>query len=320
MITLKRHVKVGARFQMSVHKADGTLKEETPEFDNIWLNQGLDFMGTSTYIAGVAVGTGNTAPIVTQTDLVARVATTTTAQTALAVSYTATPTPKYTISAKYRFNAGTLNNVNLSEVCIVKSGAPNEAVNRALIKDSGGTPTTITVLNDEYLDVSIFVDFYPETTDFTQTINLNNGSGGLINTVNLTIRAAFLGSTAQPPFLTYYGNMYQAVNLASNSTSMTEIRDGAIGTTTTSPAGTLLAESDTAGSTISATQAAYVAGSYKRSATLLVQLNSGNGNIRSLLQRTSLGCFQVEFNPVIAKNSTQTLSIPIELSWSRYVP
>lgn len=320
MITLKRHVKVGARFQMTSYKADGTVKEETPEFDNIWLNQGLDLMGTQQYIAGVAVGTGNSTPVITQTNLDARVATTTTAQTGLAVSYTSTPTPKYTITAKYRFNAGTLNNVNLSEVCIVKSGAPNEAVNRALIKDAGGTATTITVLNDEYLDVSIFVDFYPETTDFTQTINLNNGSGGLINTVNLTIRAAFLGSTTNPPIDTYFGYMYGAVSLAGNTESMTEIRDGAIGTTATSPAGTVLAKSDSAQNTIKVTQADYVAGSYKRSATLLVKLNGGNGNIRSLLQKTTLGCFQVEFNPVIAKNSSQTLSIPIELSWSRYVP
>ena len=49
-------------------------------------------------------------------------------------------------------------------------------MSRALIVDGGGSPVAITVLADEYLDVTYTVRMYPPITDSTQTVNISGVS------------------------------------------------------------------------------------------------------------------------------------------------
>lgn len=314
------HVKVGARFQAQLYKADGSVKQSAL-FCNLVLNQGLDLMGTETYFGGIAVGTGNSDPVVSQVDLDARIARSTTSQGSISVVYTAEPVPKYTLTRTFRFNAGTLNNVNLSEVCIISSSSPYKAFNRALIRDASGNPTTITVLSDEYLDVTGFLDFYPEMTDVTQVINLVDGNNVPINPMTLTIRPAYVGNASYPPRDPGQSaaSIYGAVQLLSGQNNQTQLYSGDIGAITEKPAGTALASIDyNSTANVQGIQDAYVAGSYKRTGRLIVKLNAGNGTIKSLFCITSLHSYQVQFDPPIVKKNTQILTIPMEISWGRY--
>ena len=52
------------------------------------------------------------------------------------------------------------------------------AVLRALILDGGGSPTTLTILSDETLDVTYTIRVYPPTTDVTGSITLDGVSYG----------------------------------------------------------------------------------------------------------------------------------------------
>ena len=73
----------------------------------------------------------------------------------------------------------------------------------------------------------------------------------------------------------------------------------------------------------SITWSPYVAGSYKRQLTAKATVNELNLNIRRFQVQIGFGDFQFRVGKVsddspLVKNNTQTLSIPIEISWGRY--
>src|SRR5690606_16576837 len=92
---------------------------------------------------------GNTPPTVSDTGLESFSASTT---NLFSSNYNNTGSPDYIHSRTYvfRFSAGTLNGT-YSEVAV--GWNDSSAFSRALIQTSGGSPTTISVASDEYLDV-----------------------------------------------------------------------------------------------------------------------------------------------------------------------
>jgi len=180
---------------------------------------------------------------------------------------------------------------NLSEVGVgwATSGS---LFSRALILDSGGTPTTITVLADEFLDVTYELRQYPVTTDNTGTFVLD----GL--TYDWVSRPANVTSSFVP-------------NAAMNSASI-NYYNGAIGAITGSPSGT-------GSGLLTPTPQSYSTGSYSITFTLIASITQANlaGGITAARIIGSGFDYQFGFTPAIPKDNTKILSIDYTHSWAR---
>lgn len=278
-------------------------------FENLILDSGLNRLGTGGVIDGACVGTGTTAPANSDTSLASLLRVTSTQQSVaeLAGSTTAPYYAEWRIV--YRFAAGTAAG-NLSEVGL--GWGANAGANtvgglwcRALIKDSGGNPTTITVLSDEVLDIVYTLQLHPPTSDATGTFNLSGVA------YQYTLRPAWVNKR------TYY-NSWEAGRTAGGIFSFgVAAFDGNIGSVTSGPSGT-------AGYNIALTKQTYVNNSKQCVFNATADLNTSNlaGGIRSMQFDLQGSCWQAEFSRVsdgaaIPKDNTNVLTIPFWVSWDR---
>lgn len=295
MITMQHETQCAGWFKIEATRPDGTRRVLADWFPNLILNGGLDRMGANAdYLNWCQVGSGSTAPVATQTALVNRIAGTNTHQNNANGAQASAPYYGW-LRRTYRFAQGVAAG-NLSEVGVgwATSGS---LFSRALILDGGGSPTTITVLSDEVLDVTYELRRYPGTVDLTGTVVLDGV------THNWVSRASGVTIAAQ-----WGGADVMALDNAS-------AYNGDIGAVTAS------APSGTTG-LLTATPLAYSSGSYTRATTVSAGLNDGNlsGGIRSiLLQRNAggVGRYQIQFDPAIPKGNTKVLSLTIQHSWAR---
>lgn len=193
---------IGAVLKLIVRKADThKIVRETPEFHNLVLNTGLARMANGTWIDRCCVGTGNSNPVASQVALDSFLASSTTVAAGVADvgGIQITTAPFYWFGRRtWRFAVGTATG-NISEVGL---GWGNTNLwNRALIKDAGDNPTTITVLSDEYLDVISEVRIYP--SEATGLFNLVDKVGTVISTHEVNIKPRFNPTT-------YYGASWAA--------------------------------------------------------------------------------------------------------------
>lgn len=300
------HAKVGVagRYRLRVGKRGQEPRIDTGWFDNIITDAGLNFMGDNdNFLNACQVGSGTGTPAAGDTSLGSFVAGTDTQQD---FSKTAEATSPFfsKITKTYRFAEGAAAG-NLSEVGIGDSTTAGTLFSRALITDSGGTATTITVLSDEFLDVTYQLQLVPPTADATFNVT-DAGPDGTVHAV--TLRAADADSAAQRwDFGGDDGNKVQA------STNNFVGYDGAISTVDAKPSGNSSVAS-------SLTTAAYSNNSLERLATASFGLNNGNfaSDLKSIwFVFTSAGTWQAEFDPVIPKDNTKTLSITVKVSWTR---
>lgn len=281
-------------------------------FENLILDSGLNRLGTGGVIDCACVGTGTTAPANSQTTLENLLRVTTTQQSRAELSGS-TSAPYYSeCQIVYRFAAGTATG-NLSEVGLGWGG--NAGANtmsglwcRALIKDSNGTPTTITVLSDEVLDIVYTLQLHPPTSDATGTFNLSGEA------YQYTLRAASVDSRAASAWnaMEILGGI--AGYYGSNNTY---VFPGGLGAITSYPSGSYI-------SIPSVVKQPYVDGSKQCIFNITAGLNDGNlsGGIRSIEIDMSGHRWQAEFSRVsdggtIPKNNTNVLTIPFWVSWDR---
>jgi hypothetical protein len=174
------------------------------EFDNLITNIGFNYIQTNDFTSSTnyaRVGTGNTIPTTSDTNLVSQIASVsyiTASSTALASSpYTASNT------VTFQFGLGAAAG-NLSEIGVGWGATGSTLYSRALIVDGAGNPTTITVLSNEYLYVYYTAYINPPLTDGTGTVVLNG------TTYNWTSRAANAGSNGWAPSVAlnaHFGNL-----------------------------------------------------------------------------------------------------------------
>lgn len=298
------NIEIGARFKLVVRKAsDNSISKETEWFNNLVLNSGLNRMSQGVWIDRCCVGTGNIAPIESQTALASFRASTTTVQTTVN-SLQTTSAPYYRSSkVTWRFNIGTASG-NISEVGL--GWGDNSLWNRALIKDINGNPTSLTVLSDEYLDVVSEVREYVASST-TGSFNLLNKSGGIIS--NHTMIAS--------PYM----------DIGSNSAVFSIITPYVIRTYSGSKSSSLTTPPSGILSEVTYSSVTYPTTTSMRGVYTL-GLTASNGNIKSILnfvsgiisQSTLGSAYQFEINPPITKNNTQILTFTITVSWARYVP
>lgn len=287
-------------YKMEAVGPDGRRRLLADWFPNLITNVGLESIGVGDiYLQRCAVGSGNTAPSNSDTALVSLIGST---LTVTSNNQSAQSSPPYfgTQTITYRFPAGTATG-NLAEVGI--GSTVTNLFSRALILDGGGSPTTITVLSSEALDVTYQLQLHSPTVDVTGSVTITGVATAY------TLRAA---------------NSTNATSWAPNASSdgggvrNPAVYNGVIGAVTTIPSGA------SAGGGV-LTPAAYSGGSHQRDGTIAYGLTDGNvaGGISAAtfsggIATGSLGAFQLGFSPTIPKDNTKVLSLTYRHSWARF--
>lgn len=279
------------------------------QFKNLILDSGLNRMGSGASGTHCKVGSGTTAPATSQTALVTQVAQTTNiyAETA---GGDAVGNLYAFIRRTYRFAEGVAAG-NLSEVGV---GWDTGLFSRALIKDTNGDPTTITVLADETLDVIYELRMYCQTVDTTATVTIDGVSR------TFTIRAAEVNNTTGP------GSMSYALNLLVNEGAVytgyprvgvnAYATDAALAARSGSMSGTILVPQS---SITYAFSTAYANNSYQRAVRATWAATSGTGAapFGGFQIYTPAGIWQATVAPAIAKDATKVFTLDFTFSWAR---
>lgn len=292
------------------------------EFDNLILNSGLDRLGVGTAVSYCQVGSGAVAPAVTDTALQTFVASSnTTGPNNGTATYTAGPPDYIEYLLVRRFNPGVATGT-LAEVGFGWSASTGSLFSRALILDGGGSPTTITVLSDETLDVEYRLRVYPPASDVTGSISISGSSYDYVIRPS-GVSTNYATSPAWNPSVLFSTASISGIR---NTTDAKVYGAGAtLGARTSPPTGGIGGATSIAGATY--TETAYSTGSYKRTCKISVPISAGNvsGGIQCMVfgfqssnSANSYGAgFQISFNPAIPKDNTKVFEVTFDFSWAR---
>jgi hypothetical protein len=291
--------RICGHFTMEAVRPDGR-RRKLADFDNLILDSGLNRIGTnSDWLNACQVGTGTNAATVNDTGLQTYLAGTTTLSVSSATTAQANA-PYYTQNTRtYRFAAGVAAG-NLSEVGVGwSSGSGSNLFSRARILDSSDNPTTITVLSDEFLDVTYRIRNYAPPSDTTGTVVIN----GVTHTY--TVRAGQANSVV---YSDTWGFTAAALRTGANVTAYS----GTLGAITSSPTGT-------ASSAPTTSALSYSQSSLYRDRTAEWGLSNANfgGGIGAFYVEFAGGKLQIGMSPNIMKTNSQTLSMTFRYSWAR---
>lgn len=311
-ILLQHHHKYDGFYTLRKYKAaTNELVQEIGPIKNDITDIGLNRVGTTSAFTAMFVGTGTVPQDPTQTQMSNFLGYTLNMSQMTAT--TRSPTSPYWVqlATTARFAAGSATG-NLTEVGIgwSTSGSPTSVTNRiwsrALIVDALGNPVTLTVLSDEYLDVTYSLRYYPPLDDSTYTFNISGvpydvtARVAVVNTANVTLgvmntiyaATAYFGATA-------LGSVTGSITGSSGSAAL-----GRFDAT------------------------AYSNNSLKHTYTSTTGLPGGNGSggitameLGAVLQLGSwlnATGFQYVISPAIPKDNTKILTLNCEQSWGRY--
>ena len=174
MTTMNNHIGLKGIFNLKfTNVKTGQIREL--EFTNLILNSGLDRIAVGSFIGGCVLGSASSTPVVTDTSITSILGSSTTLQ-ASGVGTANTSTTPYWCSYywTYRFIEGVATG-NISQVAMAFGtvSAGTTLFSLALVKDSGGTPITITKLADEVLDVTYTLQLFCPSADVTGTISIS---------------------------------------------------------------------------------------------------------------------------------------------------
>lgn len=274
---------------------------------NLITNGGMNHIYNTTSIGTLStremfpycfVGTGNTTPAFTDSTLVAFLAQNN-STTSASLTYVSDSDGDYWRYLRtYRFNAGTATG-NIAEV---GTGRRNDLLfSRALILDSGGLPTTITVLADEYLDVTYEFRNYLDLTDKSAVATIS----GVAYTVDY--RPSNIGTAPQI--------FYPIAGQPSGAGLVRVYSTNTLGTTGGVPTPGSPSEAD-----LGPIVGSYIADSYYVDFTGNFGLTAGNfvGGIGAIEMESSQCHYQFKFTPKIPKDATKVMSITFRISWARF--
>lgn len=303
---------IGARFKCAVYSADNEVVRSTPEFKNLVLDSGLDRMSVGTWFNRVLVGSGNSEPDKTQTGLDTFVKSTGTRVGVYTASRVLGDRPYMDFTSVYRFPQGAAKG-NLSEIAI--GWEDNACWNRTLIKDFNGDPTVLTVLEDEFLEVTVVIRVYFQK-DITGTLEYKDRNGAVVSTHTVTGQLCLTGDGQSSPSYqkvewgspSYGGG---GAHLYNQSVNFYE------GNYTQAPTG----------GEIASEQVFRGIHQYPNPRTCRgvrnLNLDNANGNhkalfsyIRGLGADSTIG-YKFLIDPVKPKKSTEVMSYTFECSWAR---
>jgi hypothetical protein len=268
-------------------------------------DQGLNYIGgTINYMRNCQAGTGNGAPAAGDTGLDTYVAGTATVQSDT-TSTQAVPTYYGARTRIWRFAPGLPGAPNnFAEIGVSTTTTTGNLFSRALVLDGAGAPTTVTVDDDEYFDVTYQLRLYPPNDDVDDTI--------LISGVNHTIKTRARDVTDVNVWADGIGFISNGAYAGSGSGGSVAF-DGAIGAITAGPTGS----NDTATSKVNFS---YGNLDLYRDTTYTWGLDDGNiGGISAVQFVNTMGSYQMSFSPDIDKDNTKTLALVFRVSWARKV-
>jgi hypothetical protein len=302
------HSELSGRFRLKAYSAKtGRKTKDTGWFNNLILDQGLDLHGAhaiTSILGWCRVGTSSTAPGATQTALGTQIAATSTKALVSQGNSGADPYYIY-LRQRWTFAEGAAAG-NLTEVGIGR-GQSTELFSRALIVDSGGSPTTLTIAADEILRVEYEIRMHPPTTDASGNLTLDGVS------TNWAIRAYSIDS--------YASNMSGAWTFRRDGRATYYMDNSAMWHKAGAQALLGLTEAITGhvSQQCYRTSDAYVPGSYEATATFSWTISIGNisGGIGMIIAAFGMGMWQVSFDPPIDKTADKTLTLYFRHSWGR---
>ena len=299
MTTMNNHIGLKGIFNLKfTNVKTGQIREL--EFTNLILNSGLDRIAIGGFIAGCVLGSASSTPVVTDTSITGILGSSTTVQ-AYGVSTANTTTPPYWCSYywTYRFIEGVATG-NISQVAMAFGtvSAGTALFSLALVKDSGGTPITITKLADEVLDVTYTLQLFCPSADVTGTISISG-----VNYDYVARPASAASWVANNPINTGAG----VLAYPASST---------LGTQLTTPSGSYVQNSTN-------TYSAYTAGTFYKDLAIYWDLNNGNvsGGIRCIYidagSRWQIQYSKTSDSSAIPKDATKRLTLNVRISWGR---
>lgn len=297
---------VKGRFALTVLRADGSVKEEVPFFDNLILDSFLEAVRvgiTQSYFPNIAktvrVGTGTLAPAVGQTTLAALTASIQGGQAGTS-SYTETGIvvdgSTWTASATmtFMFALGSVV-ANISEVGFGLPGVTGSNVHsRALVTDTNGNPTAVTVTAQDQLIVKYQLILSGNDTDGSGTVSLG------------TPPVDYAWISRRPSGVQFPVGDYLNNNNAATSTAYAA-SNGALNGVGVSATGTAAAMTH-------AHQAGVLPGERRSSVSLATNEGNLSGGIKCI-QWGNIGKFQ--FTPAVPKDANKVFSLVLSYRLTR---
>lgn len=326
--------RMGGRWRIDKFKACGRnglgevpgTRRTMLDIPNIITDKGLNLRGDSVDgpLGGggssyIHCGEGNATPTVADTALQTHTASNLTdANVATHVWWSQTTAPYYSSHRiQTRFAAGFAGGaVNITELGIGPDATNTNMFSRVLTLDAMGLPAAVPIDADEAFDVFYTLENYPDhvTSDGTGTVDISGTN------YDYTIRAAYVTTAAE-----WGRNVHQLHSGNYNTAGATAGKietygsDATLGAITSEPAATSVHTMDSNGDNI--VDATYVTDTFQRKITYVWGLTEGNvtGNIKAMRLGSTWGTYQLLWDTVIPKTSSNTLSFPLTTTWSRHV-
>lgn len=335
--SLHSNVGIGGFFRLEKfvrHNGREIITYSGPWFHNLITDVGMNFFGDELrppggFMESCSIGTGTATPSVLDTSLSAFLASTagsqvhTTAGGTSANGVTVSPVSVNSIQAVSPYRASLartwefppgIGTGNITEVGVSNNMVPasQKLFTRELVRDSGGAPTTIAKLEDEFLRV---------TYDFGTLIDLVDKTGSV---VLQSISYAYTMRPALVNLLDAFGGSSGGGRTIPNNAFQewqTMISGwgngwtGAIGPITGIPSGTFIGDS----TSTTVVNTPYSAGTFLKDASSTLSLTAGvhASGIGALKVATQYYTLQIGFVPNIPKLGTQTLTLNLRTTWAR---
>jgi len=327
-------IRLSGRYKLTVRR-HGLPRYVSPWFDNLILDEGLDYLGTMSGLAasvypngpcGYAhIGTGTSTPVVGQTHLDNFFAG---ALYTGAGVYANAGSPSYTGTATqfYTFAQGALVGV-FTEVGISRTLADGGLFSRALILDSNGVPSALQLESVDQLTIAYSLSIAPNLGTISGVVPLGatsyNYSAYMTyaqNIGNCSTNLKMPNPSVNRPFMGigYTAGTNQLVCAAAGTPlSSTVLTDSTISGATS------LVNVDAPGS--NNTIYNYIAGAHTSESIVTIDLTQGNlvGGIQSVMAKLCysdlIDSFRVLYyfaNP-IPKTSQKIMKLAFASSWSR---
>ena len=305
------------RMVVSEDAAGERVKHDTGFFDNLITDVGMNRVGTVTTNATSSlasfnslcgrfvVGSGSATPAFTDTALANPVAFAS-ANPVLDSQSSSYSRGWYEITVRHQFGQGQAAG-NLSEIGIQHTSASVPLWSRALILDGSGNPTTITVLSDDFLTCYYTLRIMIPQEDAVFNIEVDYDEDGIVPTV----------VTARPLVTESIGNATGWGLLTAgtiDSQAGLQFYSGGLAVPTANvPLG-----SGIGSQTFNFTVVPYATDSHQRFLTRTNGLNEHNSpTLRTARLAALMGAWQVEFDPPLQKDNTQTMQLTFGYSWAR---
>lgn len=313
---------MSSRYKIALTDKDGNVTKETPWFENLITNQGLDYFGVTP--AGVGnyqfgmynawVGVGNTAPAYTDTTMTSPLYPGTWYGSNPVSSYVAGPPAYWSSLYTYKWASGAIVG-NIAEVGVgttagglnTSPGASNPPllVSHALIVDGSGNPTTVSVTALDTLNVTYEFRVYLNVSDTAYSVTINGTSyTGVYRPAR--VNSYIVNGISQIPS-----------NMGSGNFALT-LYSGGLAAITSYPSSIIVGLNTSQG--LSATASAYTIGTYTLSLSLTIPPNkfSTAGTINTIEMSGGLGDWQFSITPGYLIQPYQNFVGNFSLSWGRH--